>query len=256
MKMASNRARHAEPASMRDRARHYVLRKIASGEFSAGSALSEVAIAKDLGSSRTPVREAIGQLVAEGLIEQIPNRGAVVVELTRQDIIDLYELREALEIYAARKAASQSSQQDAQRLQTFADDILSLKEALVQSGKKALDSAQMQRFVNADLSFHTLLMRAAGNRRLLKVVNDTRVLIRIFLSMRRHGHSVEDLERIHKQHSDVLRAVADGDADRATRLVSDHIRTSLQERLDEYDHWERETSMRDSLQAFFEQPVE
>ena len=63
-------------------------------------------------------------------------------------------------------------------------------------------------------------------------------MIRIFLSMRRQGHTVEDLERIHKQHCDVIRAVADGDADRATNLVSDHIRTSLQERLDEFDHIE------------------
>src|SRR5580658_1370278 len=90
---------------MRDQAYLYIQRKILAGDLQAGKAVSELTIAKELGSSRTPIREALGQLVAEGLLEQIPNRGAVVVQFGRQDIIDLFELREALEAYAVEKVA-------------------------------------------------------------------------------------------------------------------------------------------------------
>ena len=92
--------------SAREKAYVLIQQKIARGELPPGSAVSEIPLAQELGSSRTPVREALGQLVAEGLLEQTPNRGAVVVQLGRQDIIDLYELREALEVYAVGKAAA------------------------------------------------------------------------------------------------------------------------------------------------------
>ena len=90
---------------MRDQAYAYIQKKILSGDLPAGGAVSELNIAKELGSSRTPIREALGQLVAEGLLEQIPNRGAVVVQFGRQDIVDLFELREALEAFAVEKVA-------------------------------------------------------------------------------------------------------------------------------------------------------
>jgi DNA-binding GntR family transcriptional regulator len=98
MKKSAEGGRRTAPDSVRAKAYLHIQRKIAAGELPTGSALSELALAKGLGSSLTPIREAIGQLVAEGFLEQTPNRGAVVVQLTRQDIVELYELREALEV--------------------------------------------------------------------------------------------------------------------------------------------------------------
>jgi DNA-binding GntR family transcriptional regulator len=237
---------------MREKARQYVHRKIAARELAGGSLLSELAIAKELGISRTPVREAIGQLVAEGLLQQVPTGGVAVAQLSRRDIIDLYELREALEVYAAGKAARQRvSASDMIRLQELADFALHLKAELEQSGKPTLDEAQMRRFVASDLSFHALLVRTAANGRILKVVNETRLLIRIF-AMHRDGHRIEDLEHIYQYHTDVLRAVGQQDPTLAMAKLSEHIRLSLQERLNEYDQWERETSLQESVPEFFD----
>ena len=156
--------------SVRERAYLLIQQKIARGELPPGSAVSEIPLAQELGSSRTPIREALGQLVAEGLLEQTPNRGAVVVQLGRQDIIDLYELREALEVYAVGKVAARAnSPQDLQRLQAFADQILTLRDELRESGRDKLDVKQMNRFITCDLGFHTLLLRIASNARILKV---------------------------------------------------------------------------------------
>ncbi len=223
-----------------------------------GSAVSEVALAQELGSSRTPIREALGQMVAEGLLEQTPNRGTVVVQLRRQDIIDLYELREALEVYAVGKAARQtSSPQDLQRLESFADEILRIKNDLPNTPESTLNENQMARFIACDLGFHTLVLRMAANARILKTVNETRLLMRIF-SIHRGGHNAALLTKIHQQHHEMFEAIAEGNAARASELMSNHIQESQRERLVEYDEWEHESSMRETLPVFlnFPSPVE
>jgi DNA-binding GntR family transcriptional regulator len=255
MKKSVERGRRPAADSMRAKAYLYIQRKIAAGKLAAGSALSELALAKEMGSSRTPVREAIGQLVAEGFLEQTPNRGAMVVQLTRQDIVELYELREALEVYAGGKAArGRLRASELERLQELADEIPTLKAELERSGSDALNVRQMHRFATSDLGFHALLMRMAGNARILKVVNETRLLIRIF-AIRRAGHRATELEEIHRQHRAILQAVADCQPERAMQLLADHIQTSRRERLDAFDHWERENSLRATMPEFFDFPV-
>jgi DNA-binding GntR family transcriptional regulator len=254
MKKTASRAPARDDRSVRQTAYLHLQRKIASREFPAGSALSELSVAKELGISRTPVREAIGQLVAEGLLEQIPNRGVVVVQLTRNDIVDLYELREALEVYAVGKAARRAlDPADFRHLQNFADEIIVLRDELVDRGRTELNAEQMHRFVVCDLGFHTLLMRVAANARILKVVNETRLLIRIF-AISRTGHNIADLERIYQQHCDVLRAVSERDPERAMRLLAEHIQNSQRERLAEHDHWERENSLKANLPVYVTLP--
>jgi DNA-binding GntR family transcriptional regulator len=255
MKKKTSRPAARDDRSVRQTAYLHLQRKIASREFPAGSALSELSVAKELGISRTPVREAIGQLVAEGLLEQIPNRGVVVVQLTRNDIVDLYELREALEVYAVGKAARRPlDATDLRHLQNFADGITALRDELLQSGQTELNPVQMHRFVVCDLGFHTLLMRVAANARILKVVNETRLLIRIF-AIRRTGHNIAELERIYQQHCDLLRAVSERNPERAMRLLSEHIQNSQRERLAEHDHLERENSLKASLPVYVSLPA-
>jgi DNA-binding GntR family transcriptional regulator len=229
----------------------HIQKKLAAGELRAGQAISELSLAKQLGISRTPIREALSRLAAEGIVERISNRRLAVVTFTRQDIVDLYELREALEGYAVGKAARQVvPQAEIHRLQRFAESILELKEELNHSGKSELDEEQMHQFVVKDLGFHTMLIRMARNARILKTVNETRLLIRIF-SMQRHGHNQDLLGQIYLSHTAIVKAVADQDPELATRLISEHIQRSLQERLDDFDHWEVEASVRRSFPYFF-----
>jgi DNA-binding GntR family transcriptional regulator len=238
--------------SIREKAYILIQQKIARGELRPGGAVSEIALAKELGSSRTPIREALGQLVAEGLLEQTPNRGAVVVQLKRQDIIDLYELREALEVYAVGKVAQRvNSETEIERLRKLVGEIRALQTELDSNGQSELAGRQMQRFIACDLGFHLLLVRMASNARILKLVNDTRLLIRIF-AMHRSGHNADMLAKIHAQHSEMIRAVSERNPKAAMQILSNHIQKSLQERLEDYDRWEHESSMRDTLPVFFD----
>ncbi|HVU46617.1 MAG TPA: GntR family transcriptional regulator [Terracidiphilus sp.] len=239
---------------MREQAYQYIQRKILSGDLAAGKAVPELTIAKELGTSRTPIREALGQLVAEGLLEQTPNRGAVVVQFGRQDIIDLFELREALEAFAVEKVArGPVHRADLERLQSLADEILALKNDLDRSGREMLNASQRQQFVRSDMGFHALLIQMAANPRISKVVNSTRLLIRFFAT--RSLPKETELQWIYEHHSEVLQAIAAQDADRAIRVIRKHIQASLRDRLDEFDRWQRETLLERHLPVLLDDAI-
>jgi DNA-binding GntR family transcriptional regulator len=232
--------------TIREKAYQHIQSRIASGDLPSGGAISELLLAKELGSSRTPVREAISQLVSEGLLEQTPNRGTVVVRLTREDIIDLYELREALEVYVVAKVTrEQLPAEDLKRLEQLSDNILALVNELEASGKQYLNLEQMQRFVAADRGFHTLLMAFSFNPRIRKVVDETRLLIRIF-AMRRLGYDPEKLRNIHAQHAAILEAIVSRNPELAMHRLAEHIQISKQERLDEFDRNRRASTIEQS----------
>jgi DNA-binding GntR family transcriptional regulator len=237
--------------SIRQKAYAYIQRKIVAGELAAGAAISELDIAGELGSSRTPIREAIGQLVAEGLLEQSAGGGVLVVQFTREDIVDLCELREALETYALSKVARLGLMRpsDKERLLQLVDAILVLKEELIQSGKPALDEAGMKRFIAVDFGFHALLIALSQNARIHKVVNDTRLLMRIFAMLRR-GHSAAELERIYLKHKGLVDCIERRDVAATVKAILEYLQESERVRLAEFDQHKREASIRESMPAF------
>ncbi len=238
--------------SIREKAYLYIQQLIASGQLPAGSGISELLLAKDLGSSRTPIREAMNQLAAEGLLAQSPQGGMVVAQLKREDIIELYELREALEVHAVGKIARLPMRpEDQERLQQLVDEILKLQRELEKSRKSNLDQKQMERFISCDLGFHSLLMSMAQNSRLQKIINDTRLLISIF-AIHRGGHDLRSLQSIRIYHQRVLDAVVKQETEAAKAALAEHIQASQAERLNEYDHWKRESTLRKSVPVFFD----
>jgi DNA-binding GntR family transcriptional regulator len=233
-----------EPASLRKRAYKAIQNRILKGELSSGDPVSDLVLSRDLGISRTPVREAISQLVAEGLLDQPASGGTIVTRLTRQDIVELYELREALETYAVRMAARRGLDPgDLAALEDICGEIAQMAAKLERGGQRRLDRAAMQRFISIDLMFHTLLLRGGGNRRIVKVVNGTRLLIRIF-SIRLEGHTAALLQSIAAAHRAIVEAVKAGNAEEAVRHLAEHLRASRAERLEEFDSEERRAQMR------------
>jgi DNA-binding GntR family transcriptional regulator len=239
-------------SSVRQRAYLCIYRKIAEGELRGGSAISELELARELGSSRTPIREAISQLVAEGLLEQ--SRGGVfVVQFTREDVLDLCELREALETYSLCKVARLGliRSEDRVLLHKFVNAIAVLKDELEKSSEAVLNIEQMHRFIAVDFSFHALLIGLSHNARIHKVVSETRLLMRLFL-IRRKGHNVADLERIYQQHTELMEFIERKDVAATARVLSLHLQESQRERLEEFDQHKREASMKSNIPAFLE----
>ena len=237
--------------SVRERAYLHIQQMVASGRLPAGSAISELQLAKDLGSSRTPIREAMNQLAAEGMLEQAAGGGMLVAQITREGITELYELREALEAYAVSRVANVPLQaEDKYRLQELIDGIGTLQKEVVTSKAGALNEEQMQRFLTCDLGFHALLMSMTHNGRMQKIINETRLLISVFAN-RRRGHDAAALKQIQKHHQSILDAVIRQDAAGAVQAISAHIRTSQAERLQEYDYWRRDHALKQTVPSLF-----
>lgn len=229
--------------TMREKAYKFIQQKISSRELTAGAPVSELSVANELGISRTPAREAIRQLAAEGLLDEIPGRGAFVPRLSHSDIADLYELRESLELHIVRKLASRSISPAAlAKLKGVSEELSALVQALEQSGRSSLDDEQMERFESADIAFHMTLARLAGNQRILRIVHQVRQTIKIFA--RRHaGHDRPSLEQVYCDHRDIVQAIATRNPDQAASVLSRHIQHSRHERLDQYEQWEREAEL-------------
>jgi DNA-binding GntR family transcriptional regulator len=250
-RLSKTKSRKGNHKSARERAYAYIQQRIAGRELPAGVAISEVALATELGISRTPVHEAIRQLLGEGLLEEDSNGVIVVVRLSRQDFVELYELRSVLESHAVSKIAKRTlAGKNLERVQALAGEIKTLRNELVKSGKKNLNDVQMRRFEMADIRFHTFLMSVAENSVALKFYNKVRYLIRAFAA-RHAGHNAEALARVHNEHLDMIHALVDGNAEKAMRAVSQHIQTSQHERMEEYAYWEREALVRNQVSDFF-----
>lgn len=132
---------------------------VLNGEFGSGSRLKEAEIASRLGVSRTPVREALLQLEGEGLVELIPNRGAVVRELSRADVDEILVLRAILEAYCASTAATNMGVEEIDELQALHDRLAATARGSAGEGREVTLTA-----LNA--GFHRAVIRGSGNTRI------------------------------------------------------------------------------------------
>jgi len=212
----------------------YIRQRIAGGFLPAGSQVSELSLAKEIGISRTPVREAIRRLALEGLVEQVPRYGTIVRTPDRQELAELYEVREALESYAAAEAARRITPDDLQVLAALVRRMRAVGYQLRRSGSAALDGTGLKRFLAADMGFHMVLIRAGGNRRMMKIVADTQVLTRIF-GFRRQTHDLAIVARTCRLHGRIVRAVRQRDRGAARTWMARHIRLSKRQTLEAFD---------------------
>jgi DNA-binding GntR family transcriptional regulator len=132
-----------------------------------------------------------------------------------------------------------------------ADRLEKLILELEQSGQERLDAKQEIRFEAVGIGFHTLLLQAAGNRRILKLATGLRSLIRIF-AMRRTGHTVDDLKRIHREHYDVIAAIEARDPDRAGEVMKMEMEGSQRDRLEQFDLREQEAGLPRDISAYLD----
>lgn len=206
----------------KDQAYHHIRSKILNHLLGPGDRVSHRELAKEIGVSFTPVREAINQLTSEGLLECSPQRGTFVAELTRQDIREVYDIREAQESHAAAKIAGKTSEVDLAEMERLVEDMQRTVEALEASGNGTWPPELADRWQLADAGFHLAILRAAGNRRALKMVGQYRVMTTIFAQRKTHRPK-DDLNLVTAEHATILAAIRAGDADKARSVMAAHI---------------------------------
>lgn len=199
--MQSSLIIRSAPALVADRLRDAIL----SGEFPGGSRLEEVQLSASLGVSRTPVREALIILEAQGWVKKSPNRGAVVVPLNARLVDEIYPILAALESEAVACLGEEASR----AVDELRDINQRLKQARTRSRQYQLDTA-----------FHRRLVCGCGNSRMLELIEDYRALADRFNGAERRGtanHSGSCAE-----HDAIVEALSKGNLEKAPSLLREH----------------------------------
>ena len=203
----------------------YIRERLASGEFPPGKQLVNRTLAEEIGVSVIPVREAINRLSSEGLVDHVPGAGAYVRKANRQDLNNLYVLRDALESCAASEAAQYITEDQLEELEYILDRARQTAKQISTSSKGYSNKRQLDRWMDDEQQFHELLIEASRNPLLAKVVNDNRAIGTVFEIQRNDPRllTAEVAQATCESKAELLQALRDRDSKRARQLMSDQI---------------------------------
>lgn len=208
--------------------------RVANGKLPPGVRVSELALSKELGVSRAPIREAMGKLTTEGLLERMPNVGTFVKKPSRAELQELYELRGWLEGEAAAKAASMASEESIQRVERCCDEMDAVAEHHRSTGEQFVSVEDCERWTVADLSFHMAVVKACGNVRALSVLANQHLLSRCWSSVL-ESMNLDSLLQTQQEHRAIFQAIQSRDPVLACRLLREHIHEGMQRALAAFD---------------------
>jgi DNA-binding GntR family transcriptional regulator len=184
--------------------------RIYAHELPPGGWIDEQALALEYGISRTPLREALKVLAAEGLVLLKPRRGCYVTQLSEQDIDEVFPVMAMLEGRVAEVAARRATSADLARLADIHEEL-----------EKHAAANNADRFFEANQRFHAALQEIAGNRYLAQLIDDARKVIKLTRrdSLRLEGRLKQSLE----EHREILEALRARDTERARQSMHDHL---------------------------------
>lgn len=203
--------------SISSQAEGYLRQMILDGDLNPGDRLNEVALAESIGISRGPLREAIKRLSGQGYLTMEAHRGAYVRSYTPREIMDLYELRSALELYAIRLVIQRASESDLQALS------VRLEQELERIRQHAA-SDQSEPYV-AELDFHQQLMALGANAAIDEQLQDANH--KLFLALRPTSRTPSRREHSVADHARLLDRVIARDVAVSVELLADHLTDSM-----------------------------
>ncbi|WP_135470835.1 GntR family transcriptional regulator [Crenalkalicoccus roseus] len=204
--------RPRRPADTAARLYEVLRERVTAYRVPPGARLNEVEIARELGASRTPVREALNRLATEGLLSFEPNRGFRARELDTKEIFDLYEARRLLEVSGARLACERAPDASVEELRLFWEEV---------EGRCPTTASAAAGLVAADEEFHERLIALSGNAELPRLLRG--------LNARIHFVRWVDLDRVGRregtyvEHRAILDALSRRDGEGCARLLAAHI---------------------------------
>ena len=195
-----------------------ILKKgIIIGDFKPGEKILEVKIAEQLGVSRTPIREALRELVAGGFVEMSPNQGMIVSNISIEDIREVLQIRVVLEGLTARLAAKLINREEIKELEKFLKQM-----------EYYINKDDVLTFIKMDAKFHELILNVCGNNWLIQMRKN--------LSDQTHRYKMSSrslsipgrLKYLREEHREIVEALKRKDSEQADRLSQKHIENMLE----------------------------
>jgi len=202
-----------------------VRKKIVEGIYGGGTHLTAEGLASSLGVSRTPVREALRRLHAEGLVSLIANRGAFVTSWTRKDVDEVFDLRVILESHAARLAAQRISDEALLKLRDLADRM--------EHAVRGRAGQQLDKLTALNADFHRLILTEAAQQRLMLILGH---IVEMPLVMRTFAiYRQDELARSMEHHRELIAAFDARDSAWAGSVMQSHLYAAHQVLLRSHD---------------------
>lgn len=208
--MAEFKLNMEEYLPLRDVVFHTLRKAILTGQLKPGERLMEIQLAKELGVSRTPLREAIHKLELEGLVTQIPRRGAQVAQISAKGLKDVLEVRRALDTFCAELSCQRISDEGKENLKKACMDF-----------EKATKSGDATTIANADVAFHDIIINSTGNDRLISTINN--LAEQIYRYRFEYIKDKSQHKRLIEEHRALVDAIMSGNADKARAAARVHI---------------------------------
>ena len=194
-------------STLKDQIKALLIKRILEGAYRSGDRLVELRIAREMGTSQAPVREALRELASLRLVENVPHKGTRVRSLGKQELLETFLVRGVLEECATRLATP--------KLKTALAPLRAAIKEMVFAAKQK----DLKKVVEASIRFHRLIVEAAGNR----------ILLDTWLSLHIETHSLVtllqsrlDLASVAPSHQAIVDAIATGDSEMAAKVARDH----------------------------------
>ncbi|MCC7191236.1 MAG: GntR family transcriptional regulator [Phycisphaeraceae bacterium] len=219
--------------TLEHRAYTHLRQKLLSRSLAPGVALREAVLGKEVGVSRTPMRQAIRRLEREGLVVQVPGLGAFIKEPSAQEMRQAMETRLALERASAAYAARRITPGLLAELQFVVRQMRQVARVIRDAGGCDISATHRQQFHELDERFHQFVLQAADNQQMLRIVSEMQLLHQFFSGMAvppiTGANAVKHIARMCREHYKIMRAIAAGDTTRAAQSMSDHLERALQD---------------------------
>lgn len=220
----------------------HIRKGLLSGKLRPGMRVSEFAIAKQLGISRSPVREAISSLISEGLLQKLPGYGAYIKIPDRREIEELLVVRELLESHTMAQAAEKADSSQIKELLKNCKSIHMLAIAVRENG---MTDEILTELVDLDLAFHTMIYEIANNREIIKIMESSRILNAIFCSYQKSFFTPGRIANIWRQHTRIAQAIKNHQPQLAREWLSRQIKTSRQIYIASFDELMEDPKLRE-----------
>lgn len=220
-----------------DLAYNHIRRGIISGQYAPGASLLTEVLSKEIGVSRTPIRDALRQLEVDGLVSIRPRLGASVKQVNVKEFREICDLRMALESHAAGLAASARTEADLHEMNFALKAMRKLSEELLSAHQ---DEKLQASLIHEDVRFHIAIMTAAKNELMKKEILRLHLINRVVSAPASVNQGVKaenkaDMDarraRVLDEHEKIYRAIADGDSAAARQAMGHHIQSIVENSL-------------------------
>lgn len=190
---------------------------ICNGEFEGGQWLQEKELAEQYSVSRSPVREALRQLSADGLVIEVPNKGVFVREFTPKDIEEIFDLRVLMENYAIDKIDEH-----------LTDSICTQLKDCMKIVEEAYEKGELSSYISTDAMLHDLIIKLSGNDFLAIAYERVHIMIQQFRSFSLMDNPQRFQESI-EEHRDIVKYILDNQPEKAKEINSYHLRLAKEQ---------------------------